>query len=109
VLHRTGGMLRKAAAIRNMLGRSLSFSANAAVSCASCEQYVAHFGLGGTVIPVLAMPVILLRSLQLADRPFLQGRSKRCRLRPPLRALAFSCPIAGLSGAGVPQFRSLMC
>jgi len=27
------------------------------------------------------------------------------RLRPPLRALAFSRPIAGLSGAGVPQFR----
>jgi len=27
------------------------------------------------------------------------------RLRPPLRALAFSRPIAGLSGTGVPQFR----
>src|SRR5207247_1094484 len=27
------------------------------------------------------------------------------RLRPPLRALAVSRPIAGLSGAGVPQFR----
>jgi len=27
------------------------------------------------------------------------------RLRPPLRTLAVSRPIAGLSGAGVPQFR----